>query len=60
VEALIVTGAGRPTEWRFHVGSAAELRLIAGPLAAATSDTLVFRLAGRPGERVVFALQAGH
>lgn len=57
VEALVVTAAGRPGTWRFQLPAAAKagsLRIVAGDVAAIAADTVTFRLAGRPGERLVF------
>jgi hypothetical protein len=57
VEALIVTAAGRPGTWRFQLPAGAKpgsLRVVAGDVAAITADSVTFRLAGGPGERVVF------
>jgi hypothetical protein len=56
VVATVVTSAGRPGEWRFHLasGPAGHLRVLAGDVAVVTPDTVVFRLSGRAGERLVF------
>jgi hypothetical protein len=57
VEALLVSAAGRPGTWRFQLPAAAQagsLRVVAGDVAAIAADTVTFRLAGRPGERLVF------
>ena len=57
VEATLVAAAGRPGTWRFHLPSGVKpgsLRVVAGDVAAITADTVTFRLAGRPGERIVF------
>jgi hypothetical protein len=64
VEALLVEGKGAGT-WRFELGGTAgleagSLRVIAGDVAAVTGDAIVFRLAGRPGERVVFTFRTGN
>jgi hypothetical protein len=59
VEALLVTAAGRPGTWRFQLPSAVKpgsLRVVAGDVAAIAADTVTFRLAGRPGERIVFTV----
>ncbi len=60
IEALLVTGEGRPGTWRFKMAGtfvAGTLRPIAGDVLALTADVIVFRLTGRPGERVGFAFQ---
>ena len=57
VEALVVTAAGRPGTWRFQLPAGAapgSLHVVAGDVAVITADTVTFRLAGRPGERLVF------
>jgi hypothetical protein len=57
IEATLVAAAGRPGTWRFQLPTGAtpgSLRVIAGEVAAIAADTVTFRLAGRPGERVVF------
>jgi hypothetical protein len=59
IEAQLVQAAGKPGTWRFDLGStpgfvAGSLRVVAGDLALATADALVFRMKGVPGERVVF------
>jgi hypothetical protein len=59
IEAQLVQAAGKPGTWRFDLGStpgfvAGSLRVVAGDLALATGDALVFRMKGVPGERVVF------
>ena len=47
--------------WRFAVASGAirpgTLRLVAGDVLATGADAVVFRLQGRPGERVVFTFE---
>jgi hypothetical protein len=64
VEAQLVQASGRPGLWRFEFGTTASLepgslRVIAGQAALVTADAIVFRMSGRPGERVVFAFRAG-
>jgi hypothetical protein len=53
--ATLVTG-GRPGQWRFRVQGIrpGTLRVVAGEVATVTDDTVAFRLAGKPGERVMF------
>jgi hypothetical protein len=57
-EATLVDGAGRPGAWRFDLSVLGllpgSLRVVAGEAAQAGSATVVFRLRGKPGERVVF------
>jgi hypothetical protein len=62
VEAALVRGAGRPGTWRFDFSGeaaikAGSLRVIAGTVAVITGHAVVFRLQGKPGERVVFAFE---
>jgi hypothetical protein len=60
VEAVLSGGQGRPGAWRFRFAGSfrpGSLRVRAGDLASASSDTLVFRLRGTPGERLAFELQ---
>ena len=62
VEAQLVQAAGRPGTWRFDLSTTASLdvgslRVIAGEVVAISGDAVVFRLTGRPGERVVFAFR---
>jgi hypothetical protein len=62
LEGVLVRGAGRPGTWRFDFsGEGAvkpgSLRVIAGTVAVITGDAVVFRLQGKPGERVVFAFE---
>jgi hypothetical protein len=59
VEATLLGGDGRPGTWRFELAGTFEpgsLRAVAGEAAAVGPDTIVFRLRGRPGERVVFSV----
>jgi hypothetical protein len=63
VEAQLVQ-AGGPGTWRFDLGATGtfepgSLRAIAGEVVVVSADAVVFRLSGKPGERVVFAFRAG-
>ena len=62
-EATLVDGAGRPGTWRFDLSTLGlrpgSLGVVAGEAAQAGSATVVFRLRGKPGERVVFTFDAG-
>ena len=58
-------GRAAPGQWRFELGSTASLepgslRVVAGNVALVTGDAVVFRLSGRPGERIVFTFRAGN
>ena len=61
VEAQLVqaTGAG---QWRFELRGegleAGSLRVLAGEVALVSSDAVVFRMSGKPGERVVFTFRS--
>jgi hypothetical protein len=60
IEALLVEGRG-PGTWRFDLASIAapgRLRVIAGQVVLVTADSVVFRISGRGGERVVFTFDA--
>jgi hypothetical protein len=62
LEAQVVQAAGTPGTWRFELGTtgsleAGSLRVIAGEVALVTENAIVFRLKGRPGERVVFTFK---
>lgn len=60
-EATLVEGRGQPGTWRFELAGAfraGSLRVVAGELQLVTAEAIVFRLAGRPGERIVFAFEA--
>jgi hypothetical protein len=62
IEARVVQGAGKPGTWRFELGSTANLvpgslRVLAGSVTEVSGDALVFRLSGRPGERVLFTFR---
>jgi len=56
VEATVVNAAGPSGEWRFRIGAVAPgtLRIVAGRGSAAGDASLLFRLTGKPGERLVF------
>jgi hypothetical protein len=62
-EATLVDGAGRPGAWRFDLSALGavpgSLRVVAGEAVVAGSAAVVFRLRGRPGERVVFSVDVG-
>lgn len=64
IEAQLVQGSGKPGTWKFELAPTASLqpgsiRVIAGDVAVLTSDTVTFRLAGQPGERIVFTFKTG-
>jgi hypothetical protein len=63
LEAMLVEGQGKRGTWRFDFGGAGviagSLRVVAGEVELVTPDTIVFRLGGRPGERVVFSFRHG-
>lgn len=55
VLATLVAAAGRPGTWRFQLPEgAANVRVVAGTVGALAADSVTFRLAGRPGERLAF------
>jgi hypothetical protein len=61
VEAQLVEGAG-PGSWRFELAGTpgyepGSLRVVAGEVALVAGDAVVFRMAGRAGERVVFTFR---
>ena len=61
-EATLVEGRGQPGTWRFEFAGTFQpgsLRVVAGELQLVTAEAIMFRLAGRPGERIVFAFSAG-
>ena len=61
-EGTLTSGGGQPGVWRFRFQGAlrpGSLRVRAGEAASVSSDTIVFRLRGAPGERIVFDLIAG-
>jgi PKD domain-containing protein len=61
VEAVVVRGQGRPGTWRLRINDlvnaspAPTIRAIAGDVLSASADTIVFRLTGQPGQRIVVA-----
>lgn len=58
----VLTAAQGPGVWRFRLRGGfrvGTLRVLAGEVAAVTADAVVFRLRGRPGERIVFTTDAG-
>lgn len=62
IEAQVVDAAGRPGTWRFELGTtgslaAGSVRVVAGDVVLLTENAIVFRLKGRPGERVVFSFR---
>jgi hypothetical protein len=62
VEARVLQGVGKPGSWRFELGSTnslipGSLRVIAGSVSEVSGDAVVFRLTGRPGERVMFTFR---
>jgi hypothetical protein len=61
LEAVLVEG-GAPGAWRFTLAAGAiragSLRVLAGEAVAVGPESVVFRLRGRSGERVVFAFDA--
>ena len=62
VEAVLARAAGRPGTWRFELGGSdgikpGSIRVVAGTVALITGGTVVFRLEGKPGERVVFTFE---
>lgn len=61
IEAQLVTAAGHPGTWSFQLSGTyrpGTLRVVAGDLLGMTGDAVVFRMAGRPGERLVFTFSA--
>jgi hypothetical protein len=59
VVAQLVTAKG-PGAWTFRLpggGRAGSLRPLAGDAVQLTADSITFRLAGKPGERVVFTFE---
>jgi hypothetical protein len=62
IEAQLVAAAGKPGTWRFDLGATpgmvgGSVRVIAGDVALVTADSVVFRLRGTSGERVVFTFE---
>jgi hypothetical protein len=61
VVAVLVASKGRPGSWTFRLPGIARtgsVRPLAGAAATVTADSITFRLAGKPGERVVFTFEA--
>jgi hypothetical protein len=61
LEARLVAGAGRPGLWRFELGGTAvagSLRPLVGNVVQLSGRVVLFRLEGRPGERVAFTWRA--
>jgi hypothetical protein len=61
VEATVVEARTGGT-WRFELGSLPgfrpeTLRVVAGEVVQLAGDAVVFRVQGRPGERVVFSFR---
>lgn len=58
-EATLVAGGGRAGTWRFDLSGLGlvpgSLRVTAGAVGPVGPDEVVFRLRGRPGERLVFS-----
>jgi hypothetical protein len=59
IEAVLVRSAGRPGSWRFDLAGVrpGSLRGIIGTVVSITPDSLVFRVEGKPGERVGFTFE---
>ncbi len=60
VEATVVHAVPRPGTWSFRFDRALKpgsLQAVAGNVVRITGDTIVFRVAGTPGERIVFKLE---
>jgi len=60
IEVRTLKGDGRPGTWRFELEDKGaiepgSLRVLSGDVVLVTSDSVVFRLTGRAGERVAFA-----
>jgi len=64
VEAQLVQGAGKPGTWRFDLPTTGvmpgSVRVLAGDVALLSGESVVFRLSGRPGERVVFSFRTAN
>jgi hypothetical protein len=61
-EAVLTSGGRQPGVWSFRfqgVLRPGSLRVRAGEAASVSSDAIVFRLRGAPGERIAFDLEAG-
>lgn len=60
IEAMVVSAAGTPGTWRFRLSGPlrpGSLRVIAGMVAMAGGDEVVFRLSGQPGERMLVSFR---
>jgi hypothetical protein len=60
VEATVVHAVPRPGTWSFRFDRAlrpGSLQAVAGNVVRVTGDTIVFRVTGTPGERIVFKLE---
>ena len=60
VEATIVDAVPQPGTWSFRFDRALKpgsLQAVAGTVLRITGDTIVFRVTGTPGERIVFKLE---
>jgi hypothetical protein len=59
VEALVVNAEGRAGTWRFDLQGIepGTLRPLGGSVSSLGDGTIVFRLQGRPGERVAFGFR---
>jgi hypothetical protein len=63
LEGQLIEGGGRPGLWRFDFSGSAglepgSLQVEQGEIAELTATAVVFRMSGRPGERVVFTFRA--
>jgi hypothetical protein len=61
IEAVLTSGRGHVGVWRFRFAGSfrpGSLRIRAGEAASVSPDSVVFRLRGTPGERIVFDLEA--
>jgi len=61
LEAQLVSATGRPGTWRIGIAGAFEpgsLRIVGGDVLMLTDRAVVFRLSGKPGERVVLVFRA--
>jgi hypothetical protein len=63
VEAQLVQAAGAG-QWRFELRGdalqAGSLRVVAGEVLQVSSDAIVFRMSGKPGERIVFTFKSAN
>jgi hypothetical protein len=61
IVAQLVAAKGRPGTWTFRLPGVARpgsVRPLSGNASSVTGDSIAFRLAGTPGERLVFTFQA--